>query len=149
MDFSFPAERGVRFRPDIKTGRPRPLYCGWSVTKVYSPSFQCIRVVTLISMPYSVGLESAANAFLSAGFPTQFTLAVVILLLILIYTSSLHKDAADIPTRLPCFSIFAIIPFFRKRYDFLNWAFHATGQSVFQFQLLRVCKLISVDCICY
>jgi hypothetical protein len=89
-------------------------------------------------MPYSVGLESAANAFLSAGVPTQLTIAVLIFLFILIFISSLHQDAADIPTRLPCYSIFTIVPFFRKRYDFLNWAFHATGQSVFQFQLLRV-----------
>lgn len=88
-------------------------------------------------MPYSVGLESAANAFLSASFATQFTMAIAIFVLILVFTSNLHKDAPDIPTRLPCYSIFAIIPFFRKRYDFLNWGFHATGQSVFQFQLLR------------
>ncbi|RDB29921.1 Lanosterol 14-alpha demethylase [Hypsizygus marmoreus] len=88
-------------------------------------------------MPYSIGLESAANAFLSAGFPTQFTLAVVIFLAIVLISSAFQSDAPDAPTSLPCYSIFAINPFFRRRYDFLNWAFHATGQSAFQFQLLR------------
>src|ERR1700733_6238097 len=94
-------------------------------------------------MPYCVGLESAANAFLSAGFATQFTLAVAIFLLIILLISNLNKDTTDMPTRLPCHSMFAIIPLFRKRSDFLNRGFHATGQSVFRFQLLRVCNFIS------
>ncbi|KAF9467869.1 cytochrome P450 [Collybia nuda] len=88
-------------------------------------------------MPYSIGLEAAATAFLSAGFATQFTLAVVVFLTILLVTSTFQRDAPDVPTSLPCYSIFSIIPFFRRRYDFLNWGFHATGQSIFQFQLLR------------
>ena len=100
-------------------------------------------------MPYSIGLQSAANVFLSAGFATQLTLAITIFLLILLFTSNLHKDAVDVPTRIPCYSVFAIVPFFRKRYDFLNWGFHATGQSVFQFQLLRVRESIPVDLVCY
>ncbi|KAF8183163.1 cytochrome P450 [Pholiota molesta] len=88
-------------------------------------------------MPYSVGLQSAANAFLSAGFATQFTVAVIAFLAIVLITSSLEKEGADAPKFLPGYSLFHIIPFFRKRYDFLNWGFHATGQNVFQFQLLR------------
>lgn len=88
-------------------------------------------------MPYCVGLQSAANAFLSAGFATQFTFGVVIFLAIVLITSSLQANEADAPTSLPCYSLFTILPFFRRRYDFLNWGFHATGQSVFQFQLLR------------
>jgi hypothetical protein len=89
-------------------------------------------------MPYCVGLETAANAILSAGLPTIFLLAVVIFLLIVLALSSLQSEPADAPTPLPCFSIFAIVPFFRQRYDFLNWGFHATGKSIFQFNLLRV-----------
>jgi len=89
-------------------------------------------------MPYCVGLESAANAFLSAGFPTQLALAVVIFLAIVISLSAVQKEPADAPASLPCFSLFAIAPFFRQRYNFLNWGFYATGQSVFKFNLLRV-----------
>ncbi|KAG6884385.1 hypothetical protein C0993_011677 [Termitomyces sp. T159_Od127] len=89
-------------------------------------------------MPYSIGLQAAANAFLSAAFATQFTLGVVIFLFIVLITSTLQADEADAPPSLPCFSIFAIFPFFRRRYDFLNWGFQATGHSAFQFQLLRL-----------
>lgn len=92
-------------------------------------------------MPYSVGLQSAATAFLSAGFATQFTLAVIAFLAIVLITSSLQKEGPDAPKFLPGFSLFHIIPFFRQRYDFLNWGFQATGQNVFQFQLLKVCPI--------
>ncbi|KAG5643635.1 hypothetical protein DXG03_000561 [Asterophora parasitica] len=88
-------------------------------------------------MPYSVGLQSAADAFLSAGIATQFTFGVVIFLVIVLVTSSLQADEADAPASLPCYSLSAILPFFTRRYDFLNWGFQATGQSIFQFQLLR------------
>ena len=96
-------------------------------------------------MPYSIGLQAAAAAFLSAGFVAQFTLAVITLLAIFLFTPTLQRDAADLPTRLPCYSALAIIPFFRQRYDFLNWAFHATGETVFRFQLLRVCNTIYLE----
>lgn len=89
-------------------------------------------------MPYAVGLQSAAHAFLSAGFATQFTLAVIAFLVIVFVTSALQKEGVDAPKFLPGYSIFHIIPFFRRRHDFLNWGFHATGQNVFQFMLLRV-----------
>ncbi len=48
-------------------------------------------------MPYSVGLHCAATAFLSAGFATQFTLAVIAFLAIVLITSSLQKEGADAP----------------------------------------------------
>ncbi|KAF9051577.1 cytochrome P450 [Panaeolus papilionaceus] len=88
-------------------------------------------------MPYSVGLESAAHAFLSAGFATQFTIAVITFLLIILITSALQKEGVDSPKFLPGHSLFHITPFFRRRYDFLNWGFQATGQNIFQFNLLR------------
>ncbi|KAF8814788.1 cytochrome P450 [Phlegmacium glaucopus] len=86
-------------------------------------------------MPYSVGLQSASTAFLSAGFATQFTLAVIAFLVIVSFTSA--SQGVDAPKSLPGYSIFHITPFFRKRYDFLNWGFHATGQNIFQLNLLR------------
>ena len=89
-------------------------------------------------MPYSVGLQSAATAFLSSGFALQFTVAVVVFLIIISITSASQEDV-HAPKSLPGYSLFHIIPFFRKRYDFLNWGFHATGQNIFQFNLLRVC----------
>ncbi|KAJ3508053.1 hypothetical protein NLJ89_g5964 [Agrocybe chaxingu] len=88
-------------------------------------------------MPYCVGLQSAATALLSAGFATQFTVAVVVFLAIILVTSSLQKEGVDEAKFLPGYSPFHIVPFFRRRYDFLNWGFHATGQSIFQFRLLR------------
>ncbi|KAF8155617.1 cytochrome P450 [Crassisporium funariophilum] len=88
-------------------------------------------------MPYCVGLQSAASAFLSAGFAIQFTVAVIAFLVIISITSGLQKEGVDAPKFLPGYSLFHIIPFFRKRYDFVNWGFHATGQNIFQFQLLR------------
>ncbi|KAL0959941.1 hypothetical protein HGRIS_011605 [Hohenbuehelia grisea] len=88
-------------------------------------------------MPYSIGLQAATLAFLHAGFPTQFTIAIIAFLLI-VYTISFFKDEEpDAPAKLPGSSLAAIHPFFRRRFDFLNWGFHATGTNMFQFQLLR------------
>ena len=88
-------------------------------------------------MPYTVGLQSAADAFLSAGFAIQFAVALVALVIILL-VSSAQEDKDDAPVTLPGLSIFAVYPFFRQRFDFLNRGFFETGQSVFQFNLLRV-----------
>lgn len=88
-------------------------------------------------MPYSVGLQSAATAFLSAGFATQFTVAVIVFLVIISVTSA-SQEGVDAPKSLPGYSLLHIAPFFRRRHDFLNWGFHATGQNIFQLNLLRV-----------
>ena len=90
-----------------------------------------------IAMPYSVGLQSAATAFLSSGFAIQLTVAVVVFLVIISVTSA-SQEVVGAPKSLPGYSLFHITPFFRKRYDFLNWGFHVTGQNIFQFNLLRV-----------
>jgi sterol 14-demethylase len=95
-------------------------------------------------MPYSVGLQSASNAFVSAGFATQFTVAVITFLAIIFITSAFQKDAPDAPDNLPGMSLFHIMPFYRRRFDFLNWGIHATGQSVFQFRLLRVSLFVVI-----
>jgi sterol 14-demethylase len=95
-------------------------------------------------MPYCLGLQAAAEAFLSIGLATQFTLAVVAFLLIVTIISAFQKDGVDSPTSLPGSSLFSVYPFFRRRYDFLNWGFHATGQSIFRFNLLRVSIITSL-----
>ncbi|KAJ7073527.1 cytochrome P450 [Mycena belliarum] len=87
-------------------------------------------------MPYIIGLHSAASAFLSAGFATQFTVAVVICLVIVLATSSLQGDGEQAPKSLPGLHFFSIFPFFRQRHDFLKWGFDITGESIFQFQLM-------------
>ncbi|KAJ7204647.1 cytochrome P450 [Mycena pura] len=87
-------------------------------------------------MPYVAGLHAAASAFLSAGFAAQFTIALVICLVILLATSSLQEDADDAPTSLPGLALLHIFPFFRRRHQFLNWGFSVTGQNAFQFQLM-------------
>ncbi|PPQ80554.1 hypothetical protein CVT25_001588 [Psilocybe cyanescens] len=96
-------------------------------------------------MPYSIGLQSAAAAFLSAGFATQFTVAVIAFLVIVFVTSAWQNEGVDAPKYLPGYSIFHIIPFFRKRHDFLNWGFHIAGQNIFQFMLLRVYSNLALN----
>lgn len=89
-------------------------------------------------MPYTVGLQCAANAFLSAGLATQFTIAVIIFLVIVSIISACEKEGVDEAPFLPGFSFFHILPFFRRRYDFLNWGFQATGSNMYQMKLFRV-----------
>ncbi|KXN82198.1 Lanosterol 14-alpha demethylase [Leucoagaricus sp. SymC.cos] len=88
-------------------------------------------------MPYAIGLQAAANAFVSAGFATQFTIAVIAFLSIVLIASAFQNDAPDAPVSLPGLSLSHIVPFYRRRFDFLNWGIQATGQSVFRFKLLR------------
>ncbi|KAJ7634750.1 cytochrome P450 [Roridomyces roridus] len=80
-------------------------------------------------MPYIIGLHSAASAFLSAGFATQFTVAIVICLVIVLVTSKPSTSAGS--------SLSLHRSFFRQRYDFLNWGFQVTGESIFQFKLMN------------
>jgi sterol 14-demethylase len=91
-------------------------------------------------MPYIIGFPSVVSAFLSAGFATQFSIAVVFCLVIVLITASLHEDGNEAPKSLPGLPFLSIVPFFRQRYDFLNWGFRVTGQSTFQFQLMNVCS---------
>ena len=102
-------------------------------------------------MPYSIGLHSATEAFLSTGFPPQLTIALVAFLLIIFLTSAFEKDSVHEPDYLPGFTLFHINSFFRQRYDFLNWGFYATGQKIFQFKLLQVIPVIprSSKCLPY
>lgn len=104
------------------------------------PLRQCFRFPRT-SMPYSIGLQAANVALLSAGLATHIATAIVVLLLILIVASSCAEDPSkkeDAPISLPGISLLAIVPFFRQRFDFINWGFQATGRSIYQFKLLRV-----------
>lgn len=93
-------------------------------------------------MPYCLGLQAAAKAFLSIGFASSFTLAIVLALVIITLCSSFQRGSTDEPARLPGSSLLHILPFFRRRFDFLNWGFHASGSNIFQFSLLRVSSVI-------
>ncbi|KAJ7268560.1 cytochrome P450 [Mycena rebaudengoi] len=88
-------------------------------------------------MPYTIGLQSAASTFISAGFATHFTVAVVFLLGIIIATSPSYGHGPVVPTSLPGLSVFWINPFFHRRYDFLSRGFAVTGEAIFQFRLMR------------
>jgi len=85
-------------------------------------------------------------AFLSAGLALQATLLLVTVLIVLLVASLLHRPGPDEPNSLPGYSLLHIVPFFRKRYDFLSWGFHAAAANVFQFNLLRVGPFILSLC---
>ena len=49
-------------------------------------------------------------------------------------------DAQDAyPVHLPGSSLSHILPFFHRRFDFINQGFELAGQAIYQFSLLRVC----------
>ncbi|KAI0356111.1 cytochrome P450 [Trametes cingulata] len=50
-------------------------------------------------------------------------------------SSSSDEDAA--PVRLPGSSLAHILPFFHRRFDFINQGFELAGQAIYQFRLLR------------
>ncbi|KAI0035483.1 cytochrome P450 [Vararia minispora EC-137] len=83
---------------------------------------------------HPVGLVVAAK--LLASFHTILFVGTAAVLY-LVYRHLSDRDAVEGIATLPGFFIFNVIPFFRTRYDFLNWGFHVTGHSVFQFRLLR------------
>ncbi|EPQ52237.1 cytochrome P450 [Gloeophyllum trabeum ATCC 11539] len=90
---------------------------------------------------YPVGIPCVVNAFLSSSSSVQFAIAIVVaaVLLILALCSSpfATKPKDGEPAHLPDHSLFAIVPFFRNRFDFLSWGFRVTGESLFQFRLLQ------------
>jgi hypothetical protein len=89
---------------------------------------------------YTVGLQSAADAFLLSSFKAQVVLALCILFALLVFGHGPHTD--DIPAQTPVFlpgpHLLAIAPFFQRRFEFLNDGFRKTGQKLFQFNMLRV-----------
>ena len=89
---------------------------------------------------YTVGLQSAADAFLVSSFKVQVVLALLILFVLLVVGHGSSKDglSAQTPVYLPGSHLLAIAPFFRRRFDFLNDGFRKTGEKLFQFNMLRV-----------
>lgn len=89
---------------------------------------------------YTVGLQSAADAFLVSSFKVQVVLALLILFILLVFGFGQKDGAVDsaAPVFLPGSHLLAIAPFFRRRFEFLNDGFRKTGQSLFQFNMFRV-----------
>ncbi len=49
------------------------------------------------------------------------------------------KNGDDVrPVQLPGSSLSHILPFFHRRFDFINQGFELAGQAIYQFSLLRV-----------
>ncbi|KAG1876184.1 cytochrome P450 [Suillus subluteus] len=88
---------------------------------------------------YTVGLQSAADAFLLSSLKAQVALALLVLFILLFFGFGSQKDGAvdGAPVFLPGSHLLAITPFFRRRFEFLNDGFRKTGQSLFQFNMLR------------
>ncbi|KAG9313414.1 cytochrome P450 [Chiua virens] len=88
---------------------------------------------------YTVGLQSAADAFIMSSFKVQVILALLILFVLLVFGHGSSKDdlSAQTPVYLPGSHLLAIAPFFRRRFDFLNDGFRKTGEKLFQFHMLR------------
>lgn len=90
---------------------------------------------------YTVGLQSAADAFLLSSLQVQVFLALVILFLLLVFGLDCGKvdDGSQSPVFLPGSHLLAIAPFFQRRFEFLNDGFRKTGQALFQFKMLQAC----------
>ncbi|KAH7922777.1 cytochrome P450 [Leucogyrophana mollusca] len=89
---------------------------------------------------YTVGLQSAADAFLFSSLQTQVVLALFILFILLMFGIPTHKTDDNnnhSPVFLPGPHLCAIAPFFQRRFEFLNDGFRKTGQTLFQFNMLR------------
>jgi hypothetical protein len=94
---------------------------------------------------YTVGLQSAADAFLVSSLKAQVALAFFVLFILIVFGLGSQKDGAvdgAAPVFLPGSHLLAIAPFFRQRFKFLNDGFSKTGQSLFQFNMLRVSIMV-------
>ena len=68
-------------------------------------------------------------------------ICALVILSLLLYERAIRwwtTKGDDMPTSLDSLSISTIVPFVRNRYDFLNWGFQSTGETVFRFRLLNV-----------
>ena len=85
------------------------------------------------------GLSVFIREVLTTGLFWQICVLVILLLLLCEYAVRWWTtNGADMPTPLNSLSISNIVPFVRNRYDFLNWGFQKTGETVFGFRLLNV-----------
>ena len=76
---------------------------------------------------------------LTTGLFWQICVLLILLLLLCEYAVRWWTTKwDDMPTALNSLSISTIVPFVRNRYDFLNWGFQSTRETVFRFRLLNV-----------
>jgi len=88
---------------------------------------------------HSAGLSVFVRDVLTTGLFWQICVLVIISLLLCEYAVrwwTTKRD--DMPASLNSLSISTIVPFVSNRYDFLNWGFQSTGETVFRFRLLNV-----------
>jgi len=88
---------------------------------------------------HPAGLSVFVQDVLTTGLFWQVCVLVIILLLLCEYAVrwwTAKRD--DMPVSLNSLSISTIVPFVSNRYDFLNWGFQSTGETVFRFRLLNV-----------
>lgn len=88
-------------------------------------------------MPFIGGLQAAITV--TNATTLLFPLLALVLYFATVWLLTSCKTTPDNkPIPLPYNSLFAVWPFFRRRFDFLNDCFRITGQPIFQFQLLQV-----------
>ena len=87
---------------------------------------------------HPAGLLVFVQEVLTTGLLWQICAFVALLLLCEHAIRWWTTSKGDMPTSLNSLPISTIVPFVRNRYDFLNWGFQNTGETVFQFQLLNV-----------
>lgn len=97
----------------------------------------------------AAGLSVFVREVLPTGLFWQICVLVIILLLVCEYAVRWWTTKEDdMPVLSSGLSISTIGPFVRNRYDFLNWGFQRTGETVFRFRLLNVhhflCALITL-----
>lgn len=89
-------------------------------------------------LPFFYSLVPDSVAFAAA-------LAIPLLVLALWLSAVLPRPSPssapaddDAPVHLPGSSLSHVLPFFHRRFDFLNQGFQLAGQAIYQFTLLRV-----------
>jgi sterol 14-demethylase len=93
---------------------------------------------------HPAGLSVFVREVLTTGLFWQICVLVIILLLVCEYAVRWWTAKTDdMPTSLNGLSISTIVPFVRNRYDFLNWGFQNTGETVFRFRLFTVRHFLS------
>ncbi|KAI0298707.1 cytochrome P450 [Multifurca ochricompacta] len=86
---------------------------------------------------YPVGVVILLQSLLEHELPSAFILVTLSLLLSVLFLCRNNERHQDAPVTLPRFFPLNIVPFFRRRHDFLAWGFRVTDQRLFQFRLLR------------
>lgn len=98
---------------------------------------------------HPAGLSVFVQEVLTTGLFWQVCVLVILLLLLCEYAVRWWTAKRDnMPVSLSSLSISTIVPFVRNRYDFLNWGFQSTGETVFQFRLLNVRHILCTSLRC-